>query len=356
MPPFSVPLLGGNGRQVLRVSLQTVGAVAATWAALSFGQSPHLSWAMIAALLTIDTSADASLRTALGRVVGVGIGTAVGFAAAGLPGQGVLLPLLVAAVVTNAIVALRPQLSYAAILAAVVAADPHPEAIDMLEQAAAILVGTLMGAAASFLVWPVFGRQRARAALRDAVDDCARLFELIERGVTEPGTEERQALHARFLSDLETVHSRIAETRFAPRLPGGSGLHEVASAVESLWHALVILDRVVRREVSEPGRERLGRLRPALERMRAEVGPYLQGVREAMDVGRPQPTDDRALIRRIEEARRETDALLDEARGPEGRWLHALGFALDEIGRSLRQLGGTVGPREGRGGAGRDGA
>lgn len=53
-------VVSDNRRDILRIIVQTVSAVAATYSLMSWIGSPHTSWAVIGALMTIGLSADSS--------------------------------------------------------------------------------------------------------------------------------------------------------------------------------------------------------------------------------------------------------------------------------------------------------
>lgn len=211
--PDAVPdALRRHQRQLLRIALQTAAATLAIYLVIDRIAASHLSWAVISALLTIGVSADITYRNAMGRAAAACIGAAIGLVASAAIGGPVILALLPAVVLANMISTLWPSLRYGAVTAAIVALDPDPELASALGRTGAIVAGTLTGAAASFLIWPVRGRDRANLVLRRAIGDCQDLLRLIERGVGTDDRHERDAVHARFLGHLETARSRVRET------------------------------------------------------------------------------------------------------------------------------------------------
>lgn len=331
----------GNRRDVLRIAGQTACATVATYFVITWLGAQYLSWAVIAALFTIGISADAAYYNAIGRIGGAVLGAALGLAAASALGGSVLIGLVIAATLANMIATIWPSLRYAAVTSAIVALDPSPEIISALERAGSIMIGTLVGAASSFLIWPVFGRQRTLTSLRRALDSCEGLLEQFERGVGSADRKRRDALHSRFLKDLETARSRLSETRFAPALPNGIRLSEAARSVENLWHALVILDRAITSERHEIDKAVLDRLRPLIGATQREARAYIARasglMMRARDAAAPNSEDLREVIAQARDGVAEIESELPQ-RPAQQKALHALTFALNETERSLLQL------------------
>jgi uncharacterized membrane protein YccC len=324
-------------RDMLRIGLQTALAAAATYGAATWLGLPQVSMAVISALFTIQISADASFAGALGRLAGAVIGIALGLAATWTTGP-VLVGLVLAVALANAVAAVRPGLRYAAVTAAIVALDPSPEIRGALETAALVLIGTVAGFAASLAVFPVFDRNRAADMLRNTLADCATLLELIAGGAER---ERREALHGRFLGHLQTVRARIAQSRFRLRAAEGTRLRRAADAVESLWHTLVVLDRAmsVERHLIPPAV--MDQLRPPVREVQKAAEDYLGTLVAGLTTSHLDPPPAERLGRAIARARDCAEAHLNAARDPGG--LRALAFALDELERWLPVLLAEVG-------------
>jgi len=332
-------------RQILRIALQTAVATLAIYLVVDRIAQSHLSWAVISALLTIGVSADITYRNAMGRAAAACIGAGIGLLAAAAIGGPVIVALLPAVVLANMISTVWPSLRYGAVTAAIVALEPDPEFASALARTGAIVAGTLTGAAASFLVWPVRGRDRANLVLRRAIGDCQDLLRLIERGVGTDDHHERDEVHARFLKHLETARARVRETRFSPNLKSGASLRDAARGIENLWHAIVILDRAVSEERRDISGAALDRLRPLVDDVQRTARAYLAGLAEAMKQDDPAPPDAQDFCRAVTRARDTAGDLVDQ--GPrdwplQGRGLHAVVFGIDETERQLLRLGRMV--------------
>ena len=316
---------------LLRVGSQTAAAtlityLTATWLALD------VSWAVLAALFTIGLSADASYFNARGRIIGAFLGLGLGLVAGWAAPSAVLAGLVFSAVVANMLATLWPSIRYAAVTAAIVALDPSPTFSSAAALAGAILCGTLIAAATSFLLWPTFGRTRVLHALGDTIMDCRDLLRLTSR---ETGTEEdrsaRGALNARFLEHLDTCHARMSSTRFKLM-----NVHQVADAIESLWYSIVILDRTMRRVT---GAELLHELPAALHPVHRQLDDFSA----ALGSGREQSGLE-CTIGAVSNARRQIGGILARSRRPSAQveGLHALSFTIAEVERTLGHLGGVL--------------
>ncbi len=336
MPNPMLEAIKANRHHAPRVAVQTGAAVLCVHLVMRSIAPDLQSWAILSALLTIGTSADASLRAGLGRIAGAVLGTALGLSTLLLGGP-VLLSLVVAAVVGNVVGAIWPALGYTAVLAAIVALDPTPENGSVLGLGAAAVFGAVVGAAASFVVLPVFGRDRAALSLRRTLEDCREFLRLIERGVTTDDRRNRDRVHRRFRSNLSDLRSRISETRFAPQLRTGAWLIDTAEAVEAFWSGLGVLDRVITNERHDLPSGTADRILPALEDLRGEADGLIDALLLVTRRGRRDPIDQTAFREALARARA---SVLDagEVAVVEDRALQALVFALNEIERTLLAL------------------
>lgn len=335
-----------NRRDSLRVALQTAVAGAATYVAITnAGLDQHLSWAVISSLFAISVSADSSVLQGLGRVVGAFLGVGLGLGV-GLMDVHVVVGLAIATAAANMVASVWPNLRYAAVTAAIVALDPNPDAFGATVRATAILMGTAIGVATTFVVWPRFGRERVAFTLRAALEDCETLLRLIENGVETDERDERDATHARFFGRLETLNGQVGQTYIAPRLRNGAPLRQAAVSLEDLWHGLIILDRAISDQRSVIGADALRELRPGIQRVQEAARATIGELRAVIDdKDAPAPSTAR-LCEAIRSARDAAEPFGGETQ--QARGIHAVLFALDELERRILQLvrvlGATGGP------------
>jgi hypothetical protein len=342
--------VAASQRDALRVGVQTVAASALTFLLMSWFSLPHMSWAVISALFTIQLSADSAMQAALGRLAGSLIGVALGLAAVSLiGGQGaMLIRLVMAAALANAVATVWPSLRYAAVTAAIVTLNHDPKLGGALEIAFAILIGSAIGTAAAFLAWPDFGRRRTARALRKALNDCRDLLELTVKDIGGSGERAQDAVHARFLSDLESARARASATWFRPRLPSGVGLQDALIACESLWHGLVILDRALGDERENIGARTLGLLKAPIRKVQLAACQFLDDATDSLGSSEGQAPDAARLRDVVGRARSEAFRLgseggLSHAGKERSKGLHALVFALDEVERRLVEIAALTG-------------
>ncbi len=326
-----------------RIAAQTAVATAATYAVMTGFDLPHTSWAVIAALFTIGLSVDTSYRNAIGRIAGASFGVLLGLATAWTVTEPVIIGLVIAAAIANAVAVPWPRLRYAAVTAAIVAMQPSPDPAPALQVVGAIMIGTLVGAATALLILPVFGRDRVAVLIRQALADCGELLGLMDGGTGNDARRRRDAVHARLLSRLETA--RAAEAQFSPRLANGMPLRQAITAVEALWQAIVILDRALRSPSGTLGHDGVDQSHPVIgEASRAARG-FLDQINAAIRHREVQTPETRDLRRAMGAA---AAAAADLAAGAEDpgriRALHTLAFAIAETERSLLRVARVVEP------------
>ncbi len=328
-------------RELLRIALQTGAATLATYLLIAGIEPLNLSWAIISALLTIGMSADLSYRNAVNRTAGACLGAVLGLVLGFWIGGPAIYALLVAVILANMVATLWPSLQYGAVTAAIVALEPDPELAAALGRTGAIVAGTIVGAVASFLIWPVRGRARATYAVREALRDCQDLLALIDEGVGTDDHRQRDAVHRRFLQHLDIARARVSETRFAPEMATGTDLRDAVRGVDNLWHALRILDRAVTAERQDISQNALTSLAPAIDAVEAAAQRRLAAIIGQLDGSEDDMPDTDDLRRSIAKARDHADALSkeDTVDWPgQARALHAVIFGLDETERQLHRL------------------
>jgi uncharacterized membrane protein YccC len=325
-------------RDLLRVGLQTGLATALIYGLMQWQAPENMSWAIIAGLFTIGLSADATYYSARGRIIGAMLGIALGLTAAwGIPGPA-LIGLMLAVMAANMVATLWPSLRYAAVTAAIVALAPTPAAENAAQKGTAIVVGTLIAAGTSFIAWPTFGRRRVIQELHCALVDCRDLLKIIAEDVTAETREARDTVHVRFLRHLETCHSQIATTRFHPALPGGAKLRDATTAVEKLWHAIGVLDRAVFDEQRAMGMSIMTNLHQPISKVVRSCEAELAWI-VAKLCGHTPPANSRDLRSAIAAARTAVRNLAPtDAKESQMRGLHAVLFAIDEIGCRMEEL------------------
>jgi uncharacterized membrane protein YccC len=325
---------------LLRVSLQTAASVSATYAIVIGFNLPHMTWAVIASLYTIGGSADDSLSKALARVAGASLGVAFGLFASGLLDGPTVLVIVAAAMLANATATLFPSMHYAAVTAAIVALDPVPDLSGALDRAVAIFIGAGTAVAAGIVVLPLSARQRVVSALQRALWNCEELFTLITDALQDDDRGSRDAVHAAFLQNLETARFQSGAAMFGGRK---LDLQAATITVESLWHALVILDRAVSDERPDIPTELLPSIQNGIREVQNAACEEIRRISRAFSVG--AAPSKRELDEVINRVRHRFARSVEHESGASRRAVDALLFALWDVGLRMRQVSERFDPQ-----------
>lgn len=257
-----------------------------------------------------------------------------------------LARLVIATGISGAIAAFRPALSYTGVAAVVMALHPDPALPGALERALAILIGSASGAGATFLVWPEFGRSRTARLIRDSLEAILGLLKATLDDESSGESREEKAADARFLGTFQSARTAASESWFRPRLSSGSTLDQALLATESLWHGLVILERVSRDERPSLDVGTLDRIRPALEEVKECAGALVEKLMARLEGG-DTSVSTHPIEHAVGQAKRvvkDRFLRLAEPAGVSGRALHALIFALDQVETNLIDIAKLLGP------------
>ncbi len=325
-------------RDVLRTSLQSAVAGGLTWLAGSALGSPHVSWAIISALYVVSQSVGASLSSGISRMVGTLLGTVIGIASVWtLGGEDYTgLRVAIAALLTSALVTFRPDWRYGIVAATIVAVEPDGNVLGgALGRVLAILLGTAIGFAATAVIWPQTAGKRVSRSIGQAIMTCSKL---VRRGVDAALGEEVElnTLHQQFLAQDGAARDAASSVRRKSRR---KDLYDTIGALERLWHALIILDRVAHEEHTFDLAED-GDLPDALSRLRQSAADRLESLAHSGHASDGQGE-------RFKDRLDEVDALIarseGESSGESATGFAGLRFALLELGRNIRELENALG-------------
>jgi hypothetical protein len=330
----------------LRICLQSLVASAVAYACLSFVGSASLTWGVFASLFTLQAHFDRSLKQGIGQIVGVVIGTVAGLAALHvLPTGTEALPrLAIATVLTCLSTALFPSTNYSIVVAAAIALEASGGTAGALSRASAIVLGAVIAIIVSMSVWPQLARSRAFRAMAELLDDCRALLGALLAAAIESDRHTLNALHERFLRHLVDARAIAGETRFRARFHAGPTLHAALSAFETLWHGLVLFDRVGEARCALlPGKDR-DALMTHVKTVCACSNVYLEQLAQYMRDGARYPHSDAALkpLRDASaEARAQLYDAMDRGHGDRDQLqaLANLSFALEQIEVNLINIG-----------------
>jgi len=265
-------------RDPLRFGLQSAaGAVFAYFVARAIGLS-ELSWAVMSALFVAHLNLDATFSAAVGRIGGTLLGSLLGLAAVLLlPGTDeVGWRLAAVALAMNAVAVVLPNTQFGVVAAAVIVL-PSGEDVwaGALERGSAIAVGTLVGTACAFLVWPESAARRARRVALRALAACRDVF-AVETGALM-GLEEAATsdLHRRVLATIRDARDLADGARLWGT--GSRATRALIDASSRLWHTLLILNRLQADHKRREQVARNGALAEQMQAVREQVGAMLAG-------------------------------------------------------------------------------
>lgn len=332
----------------LRHALRVVIAVVAAFAVVKLFGLPQGWWAVITALLVVQTSVGGSLKAALDRLWGTMAGAFYGaLVAIAIPhmsdlGLGIaiaaaILPLAFLAAV-NAVFRVAPVTALIVLLPIYgPASDPL---ISAAERVFEIVIGNIVALAVTFLILPA----RAHGQLREAAARVASLnADLMERlidGLTrDQGRQSVPPLHAKIraaLKQTETAAEEAARER-KMRVSDDPDPEPVVRTLYRVRHDLVMVGRAAARPLPEPVLAELG---PLLATLHQDASAVLRGISSALDAHLPAPGIEayQASMRTLAQA---IEGLADNReRLPqaEAARLFTLRFALEQLGDDMRDL------------------
>ena len=336
----------------LRVCLQSLFAAAIAYSLMQAIDATNVTWAVFASLFALQANVDRTLRVGVGQIVGAVGGSAVGVATLALfPTDGDTLSRLGLATFATSLASIfYPSTDYSIVVAAAVALEPSTGLTGALSRAIAIGLGSAVGIGVSIIVWPRFARSRAFDLMADLVDDCRDLLSTLSLQSSAVDGKSTDSIHARFLRRLIDARLSSGDARVRPHLKQGPTLYAVLDALETLWHGLVLLDRVMRSQRDAlPERETLT---PATNAILERADGYLQQVAAYLrgDTALPegmrstQPIGDAcaALAKHIDAAHGAGHL----HRSAEIHALSTLLFAFEQVSANLRKLATLLDQRE----------
>ncbi|MCE4543912.1 hypothetical protein [Caballeronia sp. PC1] len=152
--------------------------------------------------------------------------------------------LALATLVTCLASTLFPTTNYSIVVAASLALEPSAGVAGAVSRAEAIALGAAIGIGVSLSVWPQLSRSCAFEIMGELLDDGRALLATMPILGPLENCERVDALHESFLRHLVEACAVCGETRVRACFETGSSLGAALLAFETLWHGLVLLDRI----------------------------------------------------------------------------------------------------------------
>lgn len=342
----------------LRLALRATMAAGIAFLLAEFFELAKGYWAVLTAILVMQSTIGASLSAALDRLFGTLLGGVLGVLGAWVAGPSLTLTgiaLLAGVLVTVYLAAKRPSLKLAAVTVAIVLlSDPsHAEPVrSALERLAEIGLGACVGLATSYLFLPSRAVDHLRKAASATLDHCGELVEVATRrllgGTGEAGEVDR--LNGAIRKQLRALDARTDEAKSERRAGHAADSPDPAPIVRTLrriWHDELILLRAGVEPWPPALQARLGpSLEVAAQAMRARMALLAQALadRRAPEDSRELATAVGALARGAAELRGSDLALDSEQLNR----LFAVAFGFQQLQNNLRDLGQRVAEQAGR--------
>ncbi|MGQ3675231.1 FUSC family protein [Xanthobacter sp. TB0139] len=298
-------------------------------------QLPNSYWAVLTAVLVVQSTVGASLSVAIERTLGTLVGGVVGVAASVLAGTSqplTFLALALGILITSTLAArssaykLAPVTVVIVLLAEASHASPWISALFRLME---IAIGGMAGVLCAVLILPARALIFLFPHCAEAVRNCARLMTLGRDGLLGhpyfPDTVD--ALNSRTRTVLRAADGRAKEAHTEQRWSGQMDPAPVVRSCRRLWHSVIIMLRNAERPLPETLRTHIG---PELDRAVQALCAYMEALSAHMEDG---PMDmDAGMAARIS-----VEAL--EARADSLNAAHALDAA---SGADLTALFATI--------------
>jgi uncharacterized membrane protein YccC len=289
-----------NGRQAeVRHALRVATAAAVSFGLAKLLHLPQGFWAVITAIVVVQTSLGGTLVASRERLIGTGVGALVGSFAAWVRPQeawGELIAIALSVGVLGLAAAIRPSLKVAPVTAVIMivgsGVGQHGFLATGLLRVAEIALGGVIGVMASLLVFPARARDAVSAKAQGALDDLSTLLELYARRLGgEVVEEEMSPLHARVRSALGVIEKAVGEAsrESAARL---TGTHVGDAIPRTLWRLrndAVMIGRASSHGWPGEVSARLGE--PAAALLRAQAA-HLKGLSGALARRQASPATD----------------------------------------------------------------
>jgi uncharacterized membrane protein YccC len=332
----------------LRLAVRvTIAAVLAFALAKLLGLA-HGYWAVITAIIVMQTSVGGSLKAAVDRLLGTMAGALYGAAIALLIPHGTTTELataMVAAILPLALLAaVRPSFKVAPITAFIVlvplsgvAAPPLTYALERILE---ISIGSVVGLATALLVLPARAHHNLARLAAKAADLNADLMVTLFEGLTsDAGRTGLRAQHAAIRKALAQADAAVEEAVRERKswLTDSPDPEPLVRSLYRLRHDLVMVGRATAKplpDVLAP------RLKPKLLGVRDAGSTLLRAMAEALRTRQAAPSLERLenalrdYVAEMDAVWKETQALAAEDAGR----IFVLRFALDQMIQDCRDL------------------
>lgn len=347
--PLTLPRLSPRTQGQLRHGFRVAVSVAVAFGIASWGlHLPQGYWAVISALLVMQTSIGGTLGASRDRLIGTLLGAVVGGVAAYVRPEtmwGEALALVLCAGSLTVVASRWPSLKVAPVTSVImiVGNAVHASSLEAArDRVIEITLGSLIGVVAAILIFPAPARQAVGNRVAGTLGDLARLLGLLAQRLDNPAGESEStlAVHDKIRADLTAVETAVSEVAHESTVR--LNLKPVSSAIpRTLWRLrndTVMIGRATDHAWRGALAERLHP--PAVALLRAQsrtLADYARAMLDGRTIEKPNLGAQAAAYRKAVEA-------LDKSELPEGRRFEAMGqvfglaYAFEAFNQNLDDL------------------
>ncbi|MGE3875510.1 MAG: aromatic acid exporter family protein [Parvibaculaceae bacterium] len=332
----------------LRHALRVVTAAIAAFALVRLLGLPQGWWAVITALLVVQTSVGGSLKAALdrlwGTIAGALYGAVVAMAVPHVTDVGLGLAIAVAILPLAYLAAVNSMFRVAPVTALIVmlpiygqAGSPLASALDRVIE---IVIGNIVALAVTLLIMPTRAHTQLREAAARVASLNADLMDRLMDGLTrDPGRQGVQPFQAKIraaLKQAETAAEEAARER-KMRVSDDRDPEPVVRTLYRVRHDLVMAGRAAVKPLPEAI---IADFTPLLDALRRDAGAMLRGISASLVNRTAAPAIDayQASVRALGQA---IEGLTDDRKRlpqEDVARLFTLRFALEQLGEDMRDL------------------
>jgi uncharacterized membrane protein YccC len=332
----------------LRHALRVVTAVIAAYAVVKLAGLPQGWWAVITALLVVQTSVGGSLKAAIdrlwGTVAGALYGALVAITIPHVTNLGLGIAIAVAILPLAYLAAINAMFRVAPVTALIVmlpiyghAGNPLVSAFDRVIE---ITLGNIVALAVTFVILPTRAHNQLREAAAKVASLNADLMDRLMDGLTtDQGRQGVPPLHARIRAALKQAEIAADEAARERRMKV-SDERDPEPVVRTLYrvrHDLVMVGRAAAKPLPEAV---IAGLTPPLASLRSDAVAMLRGISASLvnRTAAPAIDDYQASVRTLTQA---VEVFGEDRKGlplEEVARLFTLRFALEQLGEDMRDL------------------
>ncbi len=342
------PRTWGQIRHGLRVAVAVGAAFSISSWALHL---PQGYWAVISALLVVQTSIGGTISASIDRLVGTLVGAVFGGLAAFLRPEtpwGELLALVLCAGPLTVVAARWPSLRIAPVTAIIMIVGNTSHASTPLfvrDRVFEITIGSLVGVLTTILIFPAPARNAVALRVAGTLSDLSQLLKLLAQHIEDPeGHDPTLPVHDKIRADLASVEAAVTEAdREAQVRLGG---RRVSPAIpRTLWRLrndAVMIGRASDHSWTGPVADRLHPAAVAMLRAQAKtLAAWAAAMRDGRTAEKPALGGETAAFRQAFEhldQNEVTRSLPFETLGQ----IFGLAYAFEAFNRNLEDLGARL--------------